>query len=399
MRKIAPLAFKDYRHEWRNSACLIISLATVLGPILVLFGLKYGIVGTMVNDLINEPRNREISPVNSGRYNAAWFDSMTMRDDIEFIIPRTRGIATAIELKSRNSSRILDVQLVPTAAGDPLIPDLSIDPKSYDRLILSETVANKLNVKTGDLLNGSIARRFGDKSERVHINLTVQAIVSAGHFNQEGAFGSLRLLEALENYRDGLAVPELAWQGDRKREERYYPGFRLFANSIYDVSTLKDWFFEEGIEVKTKAHEIGVVQRLDQNLSMLYWAVAITGLVGCILSLGSNLWSNINRKTKELSVLRLVGFESLDIVYFPIVQGLITAIAGWFLAIIIYHLTSFGISGLMSNRLDVGQQVCILLPSHYIISLVITCVSVLIVSAAAGFRAAQIETADGLREQ
>ena len=72
------------------------------------------------------------------------------------------------------------------------------------------------------------------------------------------------------------------------------------------------------------------------------WAVAATGLGGCILSLSANLWSNIDHKRKELSVLRLVGFKSLDIVCFPVVQGFLTALIGWLLAIVIYQLTSLG---------------------------------------------------------
>lgn len=399
MQNIARLALKDYRYEWQNSACLIISLATVLGPVLVLFGLKYGIVGGMINDLVKEPRNREISPISSGKYNAAWFDSVASRKDVEFVIPRTRRIATGIELKSRHSSQILDIQLVPTAPGDPLLPNLSITPGSYRTLLLSRTIAKKLNVQAGDLVSGSIARRYQGNAERIHIKLTVQAIVPATLFNQDGAFSSLALLEALENYRDGLAVPGLGWHGDNKREARYYPGFRLFTKTINDVAHVRDWFLDIGIDVKTRAHEIEIVQRLDHNLSILYWAVAVTGLGGCILSLSANLWSNIDRKRKELSVLRLVGFKSLDIVYFLLVQGFLTALAGWLLAIGIYYLTSLGISEFMADRLESGQQVCRLLPRHYIISLLATCVSVMAVAAGAGFKAARVETADVLREQ
>ncbi len=400
MRKISRLAFYDYRHEWRNSVCLIISIATVLGPVLVLFGLKYGIVGGMINSLIEEPRNREITPISSGRFNQAWFEALAKRKDVEFVIPRTRSIATVIELKSRNSGRILDAQLISTGPGDPLLPEVSIPPVgNYEVLILSSTLAQKLNVSVGDSLDGSIARRFRGKIQRVHLQLTVQAIVSDAVLNQDTAFSSLALLEALENYRDGLRVPELGWSGDKKLEARYYPSFRLFARTIYEVANLRDWFLEQGIEIHTRAHDIEVVQRLDQNLSILYWAVAITGIGGCILSLGANFWSNIERKRKELSVLRLVGFNSLDIMCFPVVQGFLTALAGWLLAIAIYQVTSLSIREFMADRLERGQQVCLLVPRHYMISLLIICGSVMIVAAGAGFKAARVETADGLREQ
>ncbi|MEO5342517.1 MAG: lipoprotein ABC transporter permease, partial [Gammaproteobacteria bacterium SHHR-1] len=54
------LSSKDYFREWRISGAYIIALAAVLGPMMVLFGLKFGVVGGMIEDLVKDPRNREI---------------------------------------------------------------------------------------------------------------------------------------------------------------------------------------------------------------------------------------------------------------------------------------------------------------------------------------------------
>ncbi|HEU4616890.1 MAG TPA: hypothetical protein VFV10_02575, partial [Gammaproteobacteria bacterium] len=40
---VGRLALDDYRHEWVLSTCAVLSLAAVLIPLMVLFGLKYGI--------------------------------------------------------------------------------------------------------------------------------------------------------------------------------------------------------------------------------------------------------------------------------------------------------------------------------------------------------------------
>ena len=66
--KILRLATRDYLHEWQMSVCFVLGLAAVLGPMMVLFGLKFGIVGAMMDELIEEPGNREIRPVGSGRF-------------------------------------------------------------------------------------------------------------------------------------------------------------------------------------------------------------------------------------------------------------------------------------------------------------------------------------------
>ena len=73
MFKISKLAMRDYFYEWQISSCYILALATVLGPLLILFGLKFGIVGNMISQLVEEPRNREIRPVGSGHYEMTWF--------------------------------------------------------------------------------------------------------------------------------------------------------------------------------------------------------------------------------------------------------------------------------------------------------------------------------------
>ena len=70
--KVLKLATRDYRHEGQMSGFYILALAAVLGPMMVLFGLKFGIVGAMIDSLVEDPRNREIRPVGSGRYDAAW---------------------------------------------------------------------------------------------------------------------------------------------------------------------------------------------------------------------------------------------------------------------------------------------------------------------------------------
>ena len=49
---IVRLSFRDYSHEWRMSGCFILALASVLAPMMILFGLKFGIVTTMVQDCL-----------------------------------------------------------------------------------------------------------------------------------------------------------------------------------------------------------------------------------------------------------------------------------------------------------------------------------------------------------
>lgn len=398
LTKTLRLASRDYGHEWQMSGCFVLALAAVLGPMLVLFGLKFGIVGGMLDQLVENPENREVRPVSSGHFNLDWFGNMARRSDVAFIVPRTRSIAATIELNSEKSKRIVRAEMIPSGRGDPLLPADGAVADGLDKVILSQTAAERLQVAPGDTISGSVTRRYRGTKERVHIELAVVGIAPTAAFAREGAFADVRLVEALEEYRDGRAVPELGWRGDPPAEERSYPGFRLYAESIHDVANLKSDLTGQGIDVRTKAADIELVMRMDRNLSAIYWAIAIIGLIGFSLSLGASLWANVERKAKDLSVLRLVGFRTGDIVWFPVTQAFYTGVLGWALAVGIYFAAAYAINSMLGDQLANGQQVCVLLPEHYLMSLAVTVGAAVLAAALAGWRSARIEPSEGLRE-
>jgi len=398
MLKVFGLASRDYLHEWQMSLCFVLGLAAVLGPMMVLFGLKFGIVGAMMQGLIEDPGNREIRPVGSGRYEEAWLESVRARPDVGFLVPRTRSIAATIELSSGQASRIVPVELIASGDGDPLLdPDAPL-PAGLDRVVVSRSAADKLGVEAGDKLDGSLVRRFRGVQERVHLDLTVASVAPQRAFSRDGAFVSVRLLEALEDFRDGRAVPALGWGGASANTARTYTGFRLYARSIDDVAGLADAFADIGVDVHTQEAGIETVKRMDRNLTAIYWAIAVIGLVGFSLSLGASLWANVDRKRKQLSVLRLVGFGTGDIVWFPMVQALYTAVLGWAMAVCLSLVTAMVINTMMAEQVEPGQQVCLLLPSHYGVALVLTCTAAVIAAGLAGLRSARVEPSEGLRE-
>lgn len=396
--KTLKLATRDYGHEWQMSGCFVLALAAVLGPMLVLFGLKFGIVGGMLDELIENPANREIRPIGSGRFDQGWFDDMHRRSDVAFLVPRTRSIAATIELSSAGAGRIVRAELIPSGRGDPLLPADGPIPEGMQGIVLSPLAAEKLGVSEGDELRGSVTRQFGGRKQRVHLPLQVAGIAPPAAFGRDGAFADVALVEALEDYRDGRAVPAMGWAGETRDAERSYPGFRLYATSIYDVANLSSDLIGQGIDIRTKAGDIQLVMRMDRNLSAIYWAIAIIGLVGFSLSLGASLWANVDRKRKELSVLRLVGFRTGDIVWFPVTQAFYTALFGWLLAAGIFFAAAYGINQMLAEQLATDQEVCVLLPQHFAMALVLTVGAAVLAAALAGWRSARIEPSDGLRE-
>ncbi|MDH3535379.1 MAG: ABC transporter permease [Gammaproteobacteria bacterium] len=396
---IIRLSFRDYSHEWRMSGCFIMALASVLAPMMILFGLKFGIVSSMVLELIENPANREIRPIGSGRYDDAWIDAYRNREDVEFIVPKTRALAATIQLKSTRANRILSTELLATAAGDPLLQAIASVPRDYHQVILSDGAAGKLNVRAGDEIDASLSRQFQGKRERVHLPMTVIDIADETVTGRNVAFVSLDLLIASEKFKDGRIVSELGWDGSRDYSmTRIFPSFRLYARSIYDVETLVDELEQQGVRVKANVGEIKTVQSIDQNLSVIFWIIACVGALGFSLSLGASLWANVDRKRRELSVLRLVGFKSGRIVLFPVLQSLYTALLGWLMAVLIYLLFEYLINNFLAPRLDLDQALCYLLVDHFLWALALTVVVAILAAIIGGMRAARIEPSDGLRD-
>ena len=396
---IIRLSFRDYSHEWRMSGCFILSLSSVLAPMMILFGLKFGIVHTMVDELVENPINREIRPIGSGRYNDAWIDAYRDRQDVEFIIPKTRALAATIQLKSKTANRILSTELLATASGDPLLLDIEQVPQNYREVILSQAAARKLKVNAGDEIDASLARQFQGKRERVHLPLQVINIADIAVTTRNVAFVNLDLLIASEQFKDGRSVPELGWEGNSDDSiERVYPSFRLFARSIYDVDKLVHDLETEGARVKANVGEISTVQSIDQNLSVIFWIIACVGGLGFAFSLGASLWANVDRKRKDLSVLRLIGFKSGRIVLFPVLQSLYTALLGWLLAVLVYLAFEHLINRFLAPRLNLDQALCFLLTEHFLWALALTVVIAMFAAILGGIRASSIEPSDGLRD-
>lgn len=397
---VTGLAAADYRYERRMSLCLIIGLASVLVPLLVLFGLRYGIVSTLQNDLRSNPGTLQLQPLTQGRYDKAFFDSLQARDETRFLIPNTRFLAATVALHSLSaaSSAGVDAEMIPTAKNDPLLKNSAFMELHADEVALSQSAAEKLKVAAGDTLTGRWGRIVGDRRESVQVSLLVKGVIPVQFYSRDAAFVPLELLLKAEDYREGFAVP--AWQADgRKRQdgERLFAGFRLYAENIDAVEPLRDWLAARGIDTETRLSEIRLVQRLDYSLTLLFLVLAGLGCLGFGLSLSISLWGNMERKRYELAVLRLLGLPGMALALFPVVQAVFTAIGGCLLGEIFYFAAAALINHLFSGGLAATQVVCRLPAGAFPAAFLATLALAVSSAALAARQAVKFSPAEGLR--
>jgi putative ABC transport system permease protein len=400
-KTVIHLALRDYLHERLLSACAVMGLAAVLAPLLVLFGVKSGIINTMSDRLIQDPRNREISAVGSGRYGADWFSAMRDRPDVAFVIPQTRSIAASMILYNKNSAnpRTVVVSLIPTAEGDPLLEQYGRIVAEKNTVVLSEPAARKLKVKEGQHITGQVGRSVSGVKQQVAATLKIVAVLPLDAFTREAAFVRLELLEATEDYRDGHRSETFGWPGSaRPTRPRVYPSFRLYARSIYDVGKLRGMLMDQGLEVYTQAEDIETVKRLDRSFNLIFSLIAVVAVLGYFASMVSNVLANVNRKSRYLGISSLIGFSTQTIIWYPILQSMATSVLGTVMAVFLYKIAEKMINGLFSEYLSASEYICRLSFEHMLTGFVLTLGFAMLASAYGAFRVSRIEPSEVIRE-
>lgn len=322
----AALAWQDYRADSWLSACSVLALVAVIAPLLVLFGLKFGLVSSLTERLEKDPAVREIIPLGGGRFSADFIAQLGQRPDVAFALPRTRQIAATADLSRGTGDIGLTVEMLPTAAGDPLLGRLPA-PRGMSGVLLSRTTAEKLGVQPGDWLQATFGRQVAGRSEVQRTRVQVEGVLPLEAFARDALFAPLALLEAAEDYRDGRAVAALGWLGDAQATagQRVYPAFRLYARDLGDVEPLRLYFAERGLLVSTQAQTIAQVQSLSRNLAIVFWVIAGLALAGAFAAIFAGALAAVERKRRELSVLRLLGFSTGALLLFVVAQALYSA--------------------------------------------------------------------------
>ena len=388
---VASLAWQDYRNDAWLSACSVLALVAVMVPLLVLFGLKFGLVSSLTERLETDPATREIIPLGGGRFSSAFIEQLGLRSDVGFAVPRTRQIAATAQVGT------LTLEMLPTAPGDPLLAGLPM-PRGLDQIVLSHTAAEKLAARPGDWLEARFARQVAGRVEDQRTRLQVQAVLPLEAFARDGLLADLGLLEAAEDYRDGRAVPALGWEGDAVgvSEQRVYPAFRLYARTLTDVEPLRVYFAGQNLLVSTQAQTIAQVQSLSRNLSIVFWIIAGLALAGAFAAIFAGALAAVARKRRELSVLRLLGFSTGALLLFVVTQALYSAGFAAGLSAGLYGLAEMGL-----NQLFVqvpGEYASHLLARHYGLALVAILGVSAVAAACGGWRVARIQASEGIRD-
>ncbi|MCB1792136.1 MAG: ABC transporter permease [Gammaproteobacteria bacterium] len=394
------LAGNDLRHDRRVALTMVVAIAAVLAPLFLLLGLKTGVVETAKRQLLSDPRNLEIRIYQNARLQQTWFADMAGRSDVLFVLPRTRTINATIDLVTQQRRVVQSVEMVPTAAGDPLLPAGVAPPVDARAVLLSTPVAGSLGLAVGDDIVGVLRRRIDGRDERVEVPLRVAAVLPEHVVTGNAVFVTLDFLLAAEDYRDGYRVELLgdAQTGAAPQPRVEFANARVYATGLDEVLTLAALMRTQGLEVRTRASDIEAIKSIDRVLTFVFIVIATIAGVGGAIALGANVWINVDRKRRDLALLRLMGVPDIGVLLVPVWQALATAVGAFVLAYLAYLAGAAAFNRHLADSLPEQGYACVLNVADVGWMFVAVLLIATAASSVAGLRATRLDPAECLRE-
>lgn len=399
MMMLTSIAWRDLAHNPLSTICLILGAAIALSPVLLLFGLNYGFVNRLIEQLREDPRTRELRPVGQYELTQDWFEERALDPRVGFILPRTRYLASTTRLRSPNARGVHDAELIPTAAGDPLLPgDISL--AGVNQIAISASTAANTSAASGDELTLIFTRRTEEGRQSVRLKATVIAVLDRSAYQREAVFAVPDLVDKAERWREGEAVPSMGerWaEGADPKPRSSYASFRMFAKDVRDVPALRDAMIGMRIDVRTEEAAISRALAIERGLGWVFVVILALSASGVLLTLGFQLAASIAEKASELSILRMMGMESLQLMSIPVIQGSIIGAAGASVAALSVLLSQPLINDRLAGIAGLDGPLSELLVEHALIAVLAMAVAGALAGGFAGRQAAKLEPSEGLR--
>ncbi|MGX2969321.1 ABC transporter permease [Ursidibacter sp. B-7004-1] len=397
---LGKLALRDLWFDKKVSFCVIASLIAVIAPLLLLFSLKYGVVSQLHHQLLKNPSTLEVKITTNSMLSKEWFTWLEQQPETQFSIPLTRSLSVSVDLRVANGSSTSrysrNVDLIPTKLGDPLLEHAKIVRKNG--VILSSLAAEELKVGKQDKISIIVTRNKNNQAQNEQLVFSVDDILPKESLSKRAVFVPLDVLLGIENYKDNIYTdifPHI--EGVQLAKERHFARARIYAKSLDDVEPLAIKLRKELIETSTEAKAISDVKAIDTVLNMIFIVIALTSIIGCVLSLFGAFLANIDRKRKDIALLRLLGFQQNAVGIYLVFQSMILSGLAFIFSLCFFmigsqifnHVLGKNLSQIFISSLSLG---------HLIIAFLLSLILASIVAGIGAIRAVKIQPAESLRD-
>lgn len=391
---ILKLALADLWYDRKLSGCMIIALVAVITPLLLLFGLKHGVIANLQGNLLKNPVNLEIRMLGNRSYDDSWIDQVRGQPQTGFVIGQTRSLSAVVSLRHDNGRFLENVEMIATAAGDPLVSGLELPDEHA--IFLSARAAGSLNVQSGDRLVMIVRRTASDGPRSTTFPVIVAGQLSEENFGRHAILVRMPLQLGIERFIDGTV--DSIDDGITLNTPAVYARARIYARDIDSVQPLDSWLNAQGIQTSSRLNEIDQVRVINSLLTLLVGVIASTGIIGCLVSLTGTFITNLDRKRRDMALLRLLGFNNLSVSAYVMTQAWLLTSAAFFTGLLAWFAIATVLNAELQKNTSTAGFTSQLATEHLLIALLITWTVATLASVWGALSAIAIQPAESLRE-
>lgn len=242
---LLPLRFAvaELRHERLFAAGVMLAVCSVLTPVLLLLGVKNGMIESLRGKLMNNPQIREIRLKETVHVSPAWIKEMAKDPLVAFAVPSVRQISLYGRVRLSESREWIEAdEILPSAAGDPVANMPEMDWKENTLPVpcmISDLLAESLHSAVGTSLVLEQTRSDAGKPQVAEMLLRICAIVPRSYSPTRALYLPINAIEDIENYKDGKAVGLFRWPGIADESISCFHGL-VFRPATYKKATLNE---------------------------------------------------------------------------------------------------------------------------------------------------------------
>jgi len=265
-----PLRFAiaELRHEKLFAAGVVLAVCSVLTPVLLLLGVKNGMIDSLRGKLMNNPQIREIRLKETVDVDPAWVAAMTQDPLVAFVVPSVRQISLYGRVRSLDSKNWTDAEeILPSASGDPVTSVPEMDWSNFELPVpcmISEGLAEALGaVAGGDVLLEQTRSEAG-RPQSAEVRLRISAIVPRSYSPTKALYLPVQAIESIEDYKDGKAVSLFGWEGLAQGSISCFHGL-VIQPKLFDetaLTELENILLEAFPEAVIRLSEVEEIQEL-----------------------------------------------------------------------------------------------------------------------------------------
>ena len=351
------LALADLWHDRIVAFCNVAAVVGIVAPLAILAGIKAGVVEALIADLKSRPDVLRVAIV--GDHGFTTEDAAEVRGwpEAGFVAPSSRAIARRMLVRREGGGTIRRAALVATGPGEPLLPAGPLIEGS--EVAASEGLSRRLELSPGDALQ-AVARRGKTGATVLDLSLTVAAVLPAGSMQGEAVLMTPELMEEIEAFYDGYALPHRGVEEGRPLAERTVlaESLRLYAADLAAVAALEHRIEERfGVEAVSDAAQVVATLELERRLGLALTLIVTAATAGLLAALTASFWGMTRARRPALAALAMIGMPPAHLAWYPVWVALVTAAIGLAAAGGIAVAGAIVAEGLFGGRLPAGASV------------------------------------------